>query len=120
MTFAETLSQVLALLQQEGRVSYRGLKRRLALEDEDLEALKAELIKAKRLSVDEDGEVLVWAGEGRRRDTEPERKGEAEPRGATPPPDSLRESVSTARGAEGERRQLTVMFIDLVGSTALS
>jgi hypothetical protein len=40
MTFDEILSQVQALLQREQRVSYRGLKRRFALDDEYLEDLK--------------------------------------------------------------------------------
>src|SRR4029453_11737765 len=62
MTFDEVLAQVQALLQREQRVSYRGLKRRFALDDEYVEDLKFELIKAKRLAVDEDGEVLIWAG----------------------------------------------------------
>ena len=47
MTFDEILSQVQALLQREQRVSYRGLKRRFALDDEYLEDLKEELIGAK-------------------------------------------------------------------------
>jgi len=63
MQFYELLDQVLALLQREGRVSYRALKRQFALDDEYLEDLKAELIDAKRLAVDEDGRVLVWTGE---------------------------------------------------------
>jgi len=50
---------VIELLQREGRVSYRALKRRFALDDEYLEDLKAELIQAKKLAVDEDGTVLV-------------------------------------------------------------
>jgi len=36
MTFDEVLAQVQALLQQEKRVSYRGLKRRFALDNECL------------------------------------------------------------------------------------
>ena len=40
MTFDEVLAQVQDLLQQEKRVSYRGLKRRFALDDEYLEDLK--------------------------------------------------------------------------------
>lgn len=59
MTFDEVLTQVVSCLQQEGRVSYRALKRRFNLEDEDLEDLKDELIAAKRLAVDEDRKVLV-------------------------------------------------------------
>jgi hypothetical protein len=62
MTFDELLTQVIALLQREERVSYRALKRRFTLDDEYLEDVKAELIQAKRLARDEDGAVLVWAG----------------------------------------------------------
>ena len=62
MTFDEILTHVLELLQRQGRVSYRALKRRFAIDDEYLEDLKAELIKAQRLATDEDGDVLVWAG----------------------------------------------------------
>ena len=63
MTFDEVLAQVLDLLQRQGRVSYRALKRRFDLDDEYLEDLKAEIIQAQRLAVDEDGVVLVWSGE---------------------------------------------------------
>ena len=62
MTFDEVLAQVQDLLQREKRVSYRGLKRRFALDDEYLEDLKEELIGAKRLATDEDGRFLVWTG----------------------------------------------------------
>ena len=62
MTFDEVLAQMVELLQREGRVTYRALKRRFALDDDYLEDLKGEIIKAKRLAVDEDGEVLVWVG----------------------------------------------------------
>jgi len=60
--FDEILTQVLALLQREGRVAYRVLKRRFALDDEYLEDIKADLIDAKRVAADEDGKVLVWTG----------------------------------------------------------
>ena len=39
MTFDEILGQVLQLLQRQGRVSYRALKRRFTLDDEYLEDL---------------------------------------------------------------------------------
>ena len=64
MTFDEVLAQVQELLQREKRVSYRGLKRRFALDDEYLEDLKEELIGAKRLVTDEDWRFLVWTGKG--------------------------------------------------------
>jgi hypothetical protein len=63
MTFDEPLAQVLALLQREKRLSYRALKVRFALDDEHLEALKDEIIEAKQLAVDDQGRVLVWAGD---------------------------------------------------------
>ena len=64
MDFYAILDQVIALLRQRGRVTYRALKRQFDLDDDVLEDLKAELITAQRLAIDEQGEVLVWAGEG--------------------------------------------------------
>ena len=63
MDYEAVLAQVLALLKQEQRLSYRVLKRRLHLDDDLLEDLKEDLIYAKKLAVDEAGRVLVWAGE---------------------------------------------------------
>ena len=51
MTFDDILAQVLALLQREGRVSYRALKVRFQLDDDLLEAVKDELIYAKKLAL---------------------------------------------------------------------
>jgi hypothetical protein len=62
MTFDEILTQLLELLRREGRVSYRALKRRFDLDEDYLEDLKAEIIQAKKVAVDEDGAVLVWTG----------------------------------------------------------
>ena len=101
MDYEAVLIQVLALLQQEQRLSYRVLKRRLHLDDDLLEDLKEDSIYAKKLAVDEDGRVLVWVGEAA-----------ALPQTAPPP------AVLSTPAAE--RRQLTVLFCDLVGSTALS
>src|SRR5713226_7696976 len=118
MTFDETLAQVLELLQREGRVSYRALKIRFSLDDEYLEGLKAELITAKHLAVDEEGKVLVWRGEPGERGAWSEERRKIE---AQKPPIAPRALLPAPRAApEAERRQLTVMFCDLVGSTALS
>ena len=62
MTFEETLAQVRELLEREGRIAYRVLKRRFSIDDEYIEDLKADLIDAKRVAIDEDGKVLVWVG----------------------------------------------------------
>src|SRR5215475_1066651 len=105
-TFDEILAQVLDLLQREGRVSYRALKRRFKLDDDHLEDLKAELIDAKHLAVDEDGKVLVWIGST---GVVSSQLSVISPQSPTPSP----------QHPASERRQLTVMFCDLVGSTAL-
>src|SRR6266542_53347 len=111
MTFDEVLGHVLDLLQREGRVTYRALKRRFALDDDYLEDLKGEIIKAKRLAVDEDGEVLVWTGASPVSSSEFRVPSSPQPLASNPqtPDSSLRDSRLDA----AERRQLTVMFIDL-------
>ena len=62
MAFIEVVDQVIALLRDRARISYRVLKREFALDDEQLEDLKAELIDAQRVARDEEGKVLVWVG----------------------------------------------------------
>jgi class 3 adenylate cyclase len=105
MTFEEILDNAIAMLQRRGRLTYRTLKLNFHLDDEHLEALKDELIYGQRLAVDEDGRVLVWMGEG-------EPPAAPHTRVASPP--------AELRTSEAERRQLTVMFCDLVDSTRLS
>jgi len=63
MDYEAVLAQVLELLQREKRLSYRVLKRRLGVDDDELEDLKEDLIYAKKLAVDEEGRVLVWTGD---------------------------------------------------------
>ena len=97
--------------------------------DDGLEELRRELIDLKRLAADVDGELLVWGPDGRAARPEPMALPEPLPalRHAErlPAPAIERELPATAPVApaaapEAERRQLTVMFCDLVGSTALS
>jgi class 3 adenylate cyclase/predicted ATPase len=118
MDYDAVLAQVLDLLQREQRLSYRVLKLRLQLDDDLLEALKEDLIYAKQLAVDEEGRVLVWTGGTPSASTT-----------ASPVPLPAAPDVSPAQGEatpvapptpEAERRQLTVMFCDLVESTQLS
>ena len=57
------LTLVMALLQRERRVSYWALKQEFGLDDAFIEGLKQELIVAKRVAIDEGGQVLIWTGE---------------------------------------------------------
>lgn len=63
MKFSEMIEHTSDLLQRQVRISYRALKREFDLDDETLEDLKFELIRAKRLAKDEEGEILVWLGD---------------------------------------------------------
>ena len=119
MTFEDIVDQALAMLQRRGRVAYRTLKRQFQLDDDTLEDLKTELIKAQRLAVDEDGEVLVWTGEATSRPAalSVPAQGRA-PLAYTPA--HLSEKILTSKAAlEGERKQVTVLFADLKGSMEL-
>ena len=121
MTFEEILDQAIAMLQRRGRLTYGTLKRQFQLDDAALEDLKNELIKGQRLARDEDSEVLVWTG-----DAAPPAALAPTPlpsTGLTPlayTPPYLVEKILTTRSAmEGERKQVTVLFADLKGSTEL-
>jgi class 3 adenylate cyclase len=123
MTFDEVLAQVQALLQREQRVSYRALKRRFGLDDEYIEDLKVDLIKAKRMAVDEDGEVLVWTGNSSLESRVQSRESQPVQSPKFKVQSQENQTLNSRRqtlDAAAERRQLTVMFCDLVGSTTLS
>src|SRR5215510_10654502 len=107
MTFDEVLAQVVELLQRQGRVSYGALQRRFQLDDAYLDDLKTELIDAHRLAVDEDGRTLVW-------------RGALGARPGPPPAPPVVRDAPRPPVPEAERRQLTVLFCDLVESTALA
>ena len=129
MTFDEALDQVRELLRQRGRVTYRSLKLRYQLDDELLAGVTDELIKAERVAADENGEVLVWTGTEIEDEKAKRVKGEKEKDFG--PFDRAHLCLRHWRRQDrlgtpdtghsvAERRQLTVMFCDLVDSTALS
>ncbi|MCZ6774423.1 MAG: AAA family ATPase [Proteobacteria bacterium] len=105
MSFDELLDAVRQLMERDGRVAYRVLKRRFELDDEDIEDIKADLIDAKRLARDEDNKVLVWIGDAG---------------GASDPSSQSRLDNAHAVPDSADRRLITVMFCDIVGSTELS
>src|SRR5262245_32683112 len=117
MTFDEMLTQIIDLLKRQGRVSYSALKRRFDLDDDYLNDLKDELLFAHPV-VDEEHRGLVWTGE-----TASGQEVASLP-AQTPPPTALVQPSpqgtpppTATPTPEAERRQLTVMFCDLVDST---
>jgi class 3 adenylate cyclase len=122
MTFEEILDQAMAMLQRRGRVTYRMLKRQFQLDDDTLADLLAELRYAHREAISEDEQGMVWTGEATML--------------LTPPPPALQPfqpaisqeapspqadvTPTTPPSSDAERRQLTVLFCDLVDSTVLS
>jgi class 3 adenylate cyclase len=131
MDFYEVLDQVIALLRSRGRVTYRALKRQFDLDDDFLEDLKEEIIKAQKLAVDENSEVLVWTGGSAL--VPPSTPASSTPQPATASataqepeplsytPKHLAEKILTSRSAlEGERKQVAVLFCDLANSTAIA
>src|SRR3989442_15703072 len=115
MTFDDVLEQVITLLKRQGRVSYRALKMRFNLDDEYLDVLKEELLYVHPVR-DDEGRGLVWAGNGEGTIATPA----PPPQPIQSPPTQDQPSAQQASSSvasptpEAERRQLTVMFCDLV------
>ena len=57
------IDQIASLLQQRGRLAYRTLQLQFHLDEEQLAAVKEELIDTQELAMDKDGKMLVWKGE---------------------------------------------------------
>jgi len=139
---------ITALLQQEVRVTYRSLQQAFNLDDELLSEIREELL-VRQIVTDEGGNVLVWIG-GKTITTgpvtnlqhsavisknpeessvilsspEPFHNEPADSRDHLSSESSLNPPAGTSKSnhkpRRAERRQLTVMFCDLVGSTDLS
>jgi class 3 adenylate cyclase len=120
--FVAVVDQALALLRQRGCVTYRTLQRQFQLDAEALTDLLAELRYAHPDALREDDQGIVWTGD-------------ADTAAALAPP-SIPRDQHLARPADlpspaappgtapstpdAERRQLTVLFCDLVDSTMLA
>ncbi len=117
MNFFTKLERAKEILRQQGRASVRALAREIDANGPELEELIAELTEIQRCAR-RDGIALEWAG------------AQAAAELAAPTPETtlpvLQHSLAQAANpvpptdAAGERRQLSVMFCDLVDSTALS
>src|SRR5262245_14504715 len=89
MDFYAVLDQVIDLVRSRGRVSYPALKAHFELTEDQLAALRSELLYANADKVEENGQGLSWIAD-------------------------------RPASSDAERRQLTVLFCDLVDSTPLS
>src|SRR5215831_9917487 len=120
MTFDDVLTQVLELLKRQGRVSYGALKRRFDLDDDYLKDLKEELLYVHPVREDE-GRGLVWTGDTASVQAVASHPAQTIQQPATQEQPSFQVAPrSPASPPDAERRQLTVMFCDLVDSTKLS
>src|SRR5262249_35032243 len=117
MDFVAVVDQVIALLRQRGRVTYRTLQRQFQLDEDALADLLAELRYAHHAEIRAEAEGVVWSS-----DTG------APPTLSSAPLSDL-QPMPTVQGARpaadraaasAERRHLTVLFCDLVDSTALA
>jgi class 3 adenylate cyclase len=122
MEFYAVLDQVVALLQRRGRVTYNALKLQFHLDDEQLTVLKDELLYVHPQVVEDAGRGLRWTSDTAAPQTP------ASPALPYPPPlgspaDDPSQGASpptTPPRPDAERRQITVLFCDLVDSTVLA
>jgi hypothetical protein len=118
MNLLDVVREVRRHLEQNGRLSLRTLRRQSELDDGALEEVIEELVDVLRVARREEN-ALAWSGNAA-----------AEPRGtrvATSPPERsprlhtpmhLAEKILPSRSAlDGERKQVTVLFADVKGST---
>ncbi|HEY7493427.1 MAG TPA: adenylate/guanylate cyclase domain-containing protein, partial [Candidatus Tectomicrobia bacterium] len=107
--FFTVLDQVLARLYSHGRVTYNALKLQFNLDDAHLAVLKEELLYTHPEVVDDAGRGLIWTGTPA-----------LAPTSAAPDTMPVLPATPVRPAPEAERRQLTVLFCDLVGSTQLA
>ena len=126
MDLYSVLDQVVDLLRQRGRVTYRALKRQFELDDDFFEDLKEELLYAHPEAQDDGGRGLIWNGarEESSSSSQPPTSNSQSPASYTPQHLAERiraeQAAMESRGAaEGERKTITALFADLKGSTAL-
>ncbi len=123
MRFSEIVKEAREWLRRDGRLRYRSLKREYDLDEEALEDLRDELIERQQVAIDQDGQMLVWTGDG----ATPPQSAPSQSQPQSPAPytpqhlaDRIRaeQAAMESRGAtDGERKTITALFADLKGST---
>lgn len=98
MDIEQLIDEAVGILQRRGKISYSALKLGLSIDDDVMEVIRDELVDVLGVATDQDGKVLILA---------------------KPATDDTEQRI-TASDDVAERRVLTVMFCDLVGSTRLS
>lgn len=109
MSFLQTIERVRAFLERQQRVSLRALRREFDLDTEALDELVEELVDVQRVARREDN-VLVWSP--------PPPPNPVVPTAAPGVADRAEAPRADARRAE-VRKVVTIIFADLIGSTAL-
>jgi class 3 adenylate cyclase/predicted ATPase len=123
--FSDVINQASDLLRASGRITYRALKREFALDDAALDDLKEELVEARRVAHDENGKVLVWAGDSAGPLAPPSRQPPPHPPSSYTPPHLAQRILAEQAAMEaraipdGERKTITALFADIQDSTAL-
>ncbi|MEO8604768.1 MAG: adenylate/guanylate cyclase domain-containing protein, partial [bacterium] len=97
MSFIAKLQRARQILAQQGRLSRRALERELEIAGDELDELIEELVDVQQVARRE-GRILIWAG-------------------AAPP--SADSASPRPAGQAQARKVVTIIFADLVGSTAL-
>ena len=111
MDLQHTLGQIVWLLMSKGAVSYSDVRAEFGLSNDDLRAIKHELIVVKKCAADDQGQGLVWVlGQP----TTPSSDNATDVRVEETKPDDPKLQKAS------ERRPLTIMFCDLADSTEMS
>lgn len=128
-SFVEMVERARTLVERNRRLSLRALRLEFALSDIEFDALVEELVEVQQV-VALNGRVLDWRDAAAPRSPDNAAAAlaartaqplpPASPTATVPPASTPASADPVAAAAIGERRQLTVMFSDLVGSTALA
>lgn len=113
MSFEEILEQTIEILHRRGQVSYRAIKRQFEIDDQYLEDIKYEIIDVLKIAVDRNQEILVAQ-------TLEAHQISLQKNYSHKLKTNINTSSEDGWSRETERRQLTVMFCDLVESSPLA